>query len=757
MRDLARGAALLALSAALLATPAARAQGGVHPAEPPGRNHFTVAPATSPVRVDGVLDEPAWKDATVLPLTHEWFPGDNVAPPVATECLVTFDSENLYVAFRAHDPDPSQIRAYLADRDVPILDDTVGFSVDTFDDHRRAFEFRVNALGVQMDATLSDVDGSEDFSWDAIWSSAGRIGADGYVVEVAVPLKQLRFPRSAGVQTWGFLATRDYPRSLRHQIRSTRIERSFNCVVCQFDALTGFQQIAPGHNVELDPTLTAKRTDERPDLAAPLVTGATKVEAGVSARWGITPNVSLQATINPDFSQVEADAAQLNVNTAFALFFPEKRPFFLEGADFFSTPFQAVFTRTVADPSGGLKLTGKEGPSAFGVFFARDRVNNLIFPGSQSSSATSLDEDVTSGVVRYRRDVGATSTLGVLYTGREASDYSNHVYGLDGSLRLTDSDTLRFQALRSSTEYPGAAVLDTDQPRGTFDGDAWKLDYSHATRNWNVTADFESLDPEFRADSGFIPQVDIQHATAAATRIVWGQPGDWYSRIEWYGGVKGIRDFHGNTTLLGGDFDVTIQGAKQSLFLFGLRPNREFFHGVTYDNFRQDMRMEIRPSGSLGLGLYLRQGPVIDFVNARRVHFYHVEPYGDWKIGRSFSGDFHQTWEVFYLDHGRYLSADLLQTTLRYHLSQRTFFRAILQYLTVERRPSLFNDPAATAPHTHTFFTQLLFSYKVNPQTVLLLGYSDDYANGRQPDGTFVPLTQTDRTFFLKVGYAILW
>ncbi|HEX6199437.1 MAG TPA: DUF5916 domain-containing protein, partial [Thermoanaerobaculia bacterium] len=443
-------------------------------ADAPDRPSHEVSPATSGIQVDAVLDEPAWEAAAEVPLTHEWFPGDNTAPPVETVCLVTFDEETLYVAFRASDPEPGRIRARLAERDTPFEDDTVGFLLDTFDDRRRAFQLRINPLGVQMDALTSDVDGSEDWSWDAIWASAGRITAEGYVVEVAVPLRQLRFPRAVAgpeadvPQTWGFLATRDYPRSVRHRLYSAPNDRSLNCFVCQSHPLTGFRGIETGRNLELDPTLTASRADRRegfPD--GPLRSGDEEAEAGLTASWGITPSLTLGAAVNPDFSQVEADAAQLDVNERFALFFPERRPFFLEGTDYFATPFPVVFTRTIADPSFGARLTGKEGPHAFGALVAEDRINNLIFPGYEGSSQASLDEDVRTAVLRYRRDVGATSTLGVLYTGRDGgSGYGNQVAGLDGTVRPTDSDVIRFQALGSRTEYPRALAAEGGQPAG---------------------------------------------------------------------------------------------------------------------------------------------------------------------------------------------------------------------------------------------------------------------------------------------------
>lgn len=715
-------------------------------------NHFSVEPAGSVIRIDGVLDEAAWTGATVIPLTHEWFPSENAEPPVRTECLVTFDGENLYVGFRAWDPQPEQIRAYLADRDTTFQDDTVGFQVDTFNDRRRAFQFRVNPLGVQTDATVSDVDGSEDFSWDAIWASAGRITEEGYVVEIAVPFRQLRFPRGAEVQTWGFLATREYPRSVNHQLRSTRTDSGQTCQVCQFDTLTGFRQIDTGHNLEVVPTVTAGRNDEREDLGLPLREGDEEVEAGLSARWGITPNVTLNVALNPDFSQVEADAAQLNVNERFALFFPEKRPFFLEGADFFTTPFNAVFTRTVADPSAGIKLTGKEGGNAFGLFLAEDRINNLIFPGAEESGFASLDQEVRSGVLRYRRDVGQTSTLGVVYAGRDGGDYSNQVYGIDGSLRVTDADTIRFQGLDSRTEYPFEVARENGQPRDPFSGAAWQVDYTHATRDWGWSLGHSSLEPGFRADSGFIPQVDIRQSYAEVLRDFWGPPGGWFSRLQVIANVIDIETQDGTPFERSGNLYLTYEGPLQSVIKYGLHPNEETFRGVTYHDLRQDLQLRVRPSGSLAFDLFLRGGEVIDFVNARQAEFELVEPRVEFKLGRRISGELQHSWQAFDVKGDRFLEANLTQTTLRYHLNVRTFFRAIVQYRDVERQLAFYNPGIEIAPKEEELFSQLLFSYKLNPQTVLLLGYSD-FSEGSES----IDLTRRSRAFFLKLGYAWLW
>ena len=590
--------AALALAAGIAA--AGADQGPATGAEAPSREAFTVAPAASPITVDGVLDEPAWATATVVPIPYEWFPGDNTPAPVVTECLVTFDGDKLYVGFRAHDPEPGRVRAHLADRDIPLNDDLIGIQIDTFNDRRRAYQFQVNPLGVQLDALVSDVDATVDYSWDAIWDSAGRLTADGYEVELAIPFRQLRFPRAGGAQTWGFLATREYPRSEGHQLRSTPHDRNLDCQVCQFQTVTGFQDFDIGHNLEVVPTLTGSRTDQRATLDAPLESGGEDVEAGLNLRWSATPNVALNVAVNPDFSQVEADAAQLNVNERFALFFPEKRPFFLEGADLFSTPLDAVFTRSVADPSFGLKLSGKQGKSAFGVFAAEDRINNLIFPSFETSSLGSVDQDVRSAVVRYRRDLGATSTLGVLYAGRESDDYHNHVYGLDGTLRPTDSDTVRFQVLGSNTLYPDAVAVANDQPVGGFDGTAWQVNYTHNSRHWFWQAFREELDPEFRADSGFITRVGANNTILNFDRIFWGGADSPYSQIKFGCAYQILETTDGRNLEHSGNVVTVYQGRwKQFRVAFGLRPNRESFADVRFDDMRADMRISIRPSGSL--------------------------------------------------------------------------------------------------------------------------------------------------------------
>jgi len=284
---------------------------------PPRSRTYTVLRSGSALTIDAVLDEPAWREAEVIRLGYEWMPGDNIPAPVETEVRITFDEDYFYISYVAYDPDPSHIRAHVRDRDTAFTDDHIGFLLDTFNDERRGFQFRLNPAGVQMDASWSELEGIEDFSWDAIWHSAARITDEGYIVEVAVPFSSLRFPKTEDVQTWGVILFRSMPRSVRHRMRSSYTDRNINGLLSQADKITGLQGISPGLNIEVDPTLSAVRTDTRVggiDLGS-LENGDFDTDPGVTFKWGITPNLIFNGTANPDFSQVEADVTSAMVRT----------------------------------------------------------------------------------------------------------------------------------------------------------------------------------------------------------------------------------------------------------------------------------------------------------------------------------------------------------------------------------------------------------------------------------------------------------
>jgi hypothetical protein len=560
--------------------------------------------ATTPIHIDAQLDEAVWSEATPIAIAHEWFPTDDVVAPVKTEVFVTYDANRLYVAFRAHDPKPQLIRARYHERDSGTLDDTVGFLLDPYNDDRLAYQFRINPLGVQLDAINSDVEATEDFAWDAIWDSAARITADGYVVEVAVPLQQLRIPSRSGPQTWGFMAMRDYPRDVRHRMRSVKTDTNRDRLVCQFADLHGFEVGSGGRNLEVTPTITGTNDDA--------------FDAGVSARWAVTPGTSIQATVNPDFSQVEADAAQLDVNTRFALFFPEKRPFFVEGADFFETRLPLVFTRTIADPAAGAKITGKNGPNLYGALFARDEVTNLLIPGDQSSRVAMINDDSMSMFARYRRELGGSATIGTLVSARRGDDYENTVVAADSLYRFTQTDSLRMQLAGSRTAYPDALAALLEQPRGAFEGHAFDARYGHSDRDWNWSAEYSEISPEFRADSGFISQAGIREGEVFLERRFRGGPDRWFRNLYVNGGVDSTREYNGAWTEWGADLGFTYQGPRQAEISFGLAPNQEYYAGRTYQNFRWSSYFSVQATADVALSLEVRGGEDIDFTNEQQ-------------------------------------------------------------------------------------------------------------------------------------------
>ncbi len=722
--------------------------------ELPPAQSYTVSKAESEIKIDGVLNEPAWEKAAKIDVPYEWWPGDNIPALVKTECLVTFSRTKVYFGFRCYDPEPKKVRAHLMDRDAMttfVMDDHVTLLLDTFNDERRGFQFRINALGVQADAFFSELEGFEDFSWDAIWASAGKITDYGYCVEIAIPFNQLRFPRMQGKQTWGICIERLYPRSVRHRLRSHPMSRDRQCFLCQINKVTGFEEMSSGHNLEFDPTFTVNRTDTRTNMPdGELKNGKIKIEPGLSARWGITSNLILNATINPDFSQVEADVAQLEVNTRFALRYPEKRPFFLEGADFFLTPLEAMFTRTVYDPLWGIKMTGKVGRNALGFFAAQDRYNTILFPSNQGSWLTSYKEDIFSGVLRYRRDVGKGSTLGFLYTGRAGSDYYNHVTGVDGFLRLTNTKTLNVQFLHSRTDYPGDIAQKNYQATDPFDGDALFVNFLHWARTFGYGFTYQGLTDNFRADYGFIPRVGYHSYDAFVQPIFWTKGQKWFHRISFF--LRGLRftDRKGELT----DQDIQIgmdyQGPVQSIFRPTLFIQKEWYNGVMYDKTQFQAYIDFRPRGGMKWTVLTLFGGAIDYENSLPAKSFLIQPTLDISFGKHISLALNDTFQRLSREGDKVYSVNLLQAKLVYNFNVRTFFRVILQYQHLKQNQALYLFPVDA--ETKTLFTQVLFSYKVNPQTKLFIGYSDN-----QLGLTEFPLTRRNRTFFLKIGYAFIY
>ena len=740
---------------------------GVTPPAPraDGRLEYGLGRAVSPIAIDGVLDDEAWASAVIIPLPYEVSPAENGAAPVATECRLTHDRDNLYLGCVADDPDPGRIRAFISDRDGIDGHDRLELTLDPFNDQRRAFRFSVSALGVQSDAvfaqqgTFDPNSGPDaapvDPSWDAIWNSAGQITERGYVVEAAIPFRSLRFPRAGETgATWGVSLSRWWPRSSNVETRSATWDRSDSCVLCQANVLTGVRGGAPGVNLQLTPTFTSARTERRGSSADPLVAEPTQRDAGVDAQWGITSDLTLNLTANPDFSQVEADVAQLDVNNQFALFFPEKRPFFLEGGDFFGTPIQAVFTRSIADPLGGAKLTGQLGDSGAGILMARDRSNNLLVPGADRSGSTQLDGDVTTGVARFRRDIGATSTIGAIYTGRESAGYFNRVGGFDAFYRPFGAMTIQAQWLHSRSEYPDEVVTGFDLPSASLSGNAARLQSSVVTNNWVLNGAILDIDPDFRADAGFVPRAGILDGNASVARRWWGGADRWFTQLRLETGTWHIRDREGQQLHGGLWFGFRYQGPWQTAIDFwpNLFMEQRFGDRVYTDMSEYYFNVRTAPSGSWAVRVDGNFGDAIDFANNRPGRQLRVSPSLESRLGRNVELSLRHSYQR--LDNGpsRVFTAHLSQFRTVYNFSTRSFLRAIVQYRRTDRNTEMYT--AAVDRRSEGVFAQLLYSYKVNPQTVFFLGYSQDGSGLTDIDRVRDPITVRGRTLFIKLGYA---
>ena len=704
--------------------------------------------------VDGQLDEEAWRDAAQVELLYEISPGDNTPARVKTVAYLIEDGANLYVGFAASDPDPSAIRAYLRDRDAVYDDDFVGIIIDTYNDNRRAFEFFSNPLGVQMDMTNNEAAqggqwGKEDDSWDAIWDSAGEINADGYVVEMRIPLTQLRFPASEGVKTWGFDLTRTYPRREQYKFSAVPLERGVNCYLCQIGELTGLADAEPGRDLEVVPTVTASRSKYSEDPGIDPMISDTTSEAGLSVRWGITPDLTANLAINPDFSQIEADVAQLDVNNRFALFFPEKRPFFLEGADYFSTPINAVFTRTISSPDVGAKLTGKRGDNTFGVIAAQDAITNILFPGAFGSDSTTIEQSNTAFIGRYSRGFGNTSSIGGVLTVRDGDGYHNYLGGFDARWKVDDRHTLSAQYLESETEYPLEVAVEFEQPTESFDGKATMLRYEYDSRNWFGNLWYTDLSEGFRADSGFQSKVGGDKIRFSGGRVWHGEDDDWWNRIRLRTGYDIGHLEDGTFTDKELSMRLGVGGPLQSWTQISFEASSELEEGVVFNMQEVGFYVGMTPRSGLAFELSAQVADQIDYDNTRLGDQVMVQPSVKWNVNRNFLIDVRGIFASLDTKEGeKIFDASVIDARLTWQFSVRSFLRMTVQQSETTRNQDVYID--AVDARSKDIGRQLLYSYKINPQTVFFLGYADQYVDEDHLDS----LTASDRSLFMKIGYA---
>jgi hypothetical protein len=713
--------------------------------------------AASEVVIDGVIDEQVWRDALTLELNYEVRPGENIEPPVRTVVFITHDEAHVLVAFRAYDPEPERIRARYRDRDEIWGDDWVGIMFDTFNDERRGYEFWVNPLGVQTDGIYTEgrSEGGMNFddSWDAIWFSAGRLTDFGYEVEMAIPFNQIRFQGTDGEQIWGFDAIRSWPRSDRHHIGSFPRDRGANSYLAQTEKLVGFAGVSPGRNLEFVPTLTGFAIEERPDLPPSTeIEDEKDFEVGATVTWGITPNITFTGALNPDFSQIEADAVQLAINQTFELFFEERRPFFLESADYFETGVDLLYTRMIANPLAAAKVTGKMGRHTIGVISAYDEITNVIVPGPEGSDSATFESSNTALIGRYRYDLGTDSTVGTFVSDRRGSDgYANRVVSGDALLRPSEADSISVNAAWSTTGYSTEMQSELDLVSEEMSGHLLELEYVHTTRDWFGFVEYADRGEDFRADLGFIPRVGFREAAAGAGYLWWGEDDNWYNRLEVGGFVGRSNDQQGN--LLNQKSEIWFQGEGpwQSEFHLEIGNRTEVFEGVRFENLLTPFFFfGVRPSATIairGNGLF---GDAIDYDHVRPADRVRLRGTLDLSFGRHLNWEISHFYSTLDVEGGRLFTAHVPESALVWQFNTRTFVRAIVQYTDIERDQGLYEDDIDEVERD--FFVQLLFSYKVNPRTVFFAGYSEGGAQTQDFE-----MTTTGRAFFLKIGYAWLW
>jgi hypothetical protein len=502
--------------------------------------------------VDGLLDEPVWAQSARLTGFSQFEPVDGRAAEERTEVLVWYAPDAIHFGIVAYDRQAATIRATRADRDNIGGEDHVTIYLDTFNDRRRAFFFAVNALGVQQDGIRSEgasspgqiFGGDIDRSPDYLFDSSGRVTAEGYVVEVRIPFKSLRYP-GTGPQSWGLNIVRKVQRT-GYTDTWTDVRRASASFLAQAGTIDGLHDLRRGVVLEAQPFVTAAANGARGTSGA-FERGGPDTDAGVNLRLGLT-NVAFDATVNPDFSQVESDAGQVTVNERFALFFPEKRPFFLEGIDLFSTPNQLVYTRRINDPVAGGKVTGKLGPVGVAHLTGLDDVLDS-------------SRDAVFNVTRLRRDFGANSLIGVTFTDRSVQGTGdfNRVAAADMRLVFARLYFLEAQLGRSWTRDleplgPGLAG------ESTRAAPIWKLMLDRTGRSFGFNYSITGIGEDFETRAGYVPRGNIVDAHVFNRFSFYGARGALVESVTAFFGPSRIwrYDDFGDRAAIEGRENVTV-------------------------------------------------------------------------------------------------------------------------------------------------------------------------------------------------------
>jgi hypothetical protein len=705
---------------------------------------FQVPLVDMPVKIDGVLDDEIYQSALQMDVNNEVDPGLNIDPGVKTVAYIVDRGNSIVIAFKAQDSNPEKIRAYLRDRDAAYQDDFVGVMLDTYNDERRALEFFVNPLGAQMDLIRSG--DNEDDSWDAIWDAEGKINSDGYVVEMEIPYNELQMPKNTGEKIWGISLFRSYPRDVRKQISHDKVDRNNTCFLCQVSKYKGFANAKRGKDLEITPSVTAIANQIREDVDGDYLATDFNVEPSLDINWGINSNLTLNATFNPDFSQVESDSAQLDVNQTFALFFPEKRPFFLENSDYFNSNMRLIHTRNVANPDYGIRFVGKSDKNAYGFFYTNDTITNVLIPGVFGSGLVSLEQESDNLAARYRRDFGNSSTFGGTLTRRTSAGYDNTVASFDTSYRITDANTFDFQYTHSSTQNAQSMMDDFALQKNTS-GNAYNIAYRHSDEKWFYQVSHVSYDDDFRADLGFIGKVGYTKSVIGASYTWRPEKTSWWNRFSIYSDWDITHDQQGRLIEKELEGNINLNASKQSWFgLHGLS-RVALWDNKLFDENIIELNANFQPKSGLQIGGGYGVGDSIDFSNSKIASKTNLYLFTDINLGKHLSMNLLHSFRKLSRDGGNVFVANQSDLRFSYQFNIRQRLRLSLINTNINRDTDLYDFEIDS--HSRSMSSQLIYSYKVNPKTLLFLGYSDSGFETQNFD-----LTKTNRTLFAKFSYA---
>ena len=681
-----------------------------------GRPRVRVSRTDTPPTIDGRLDDEVWRTAAMLSEFVQQAPLDGAPATEETEIYISYDSEHIYFAFYLHYSDPSLLRANRVDRDTAWQDDLMTVYLDTFLDQQVSYDFDLNGYNVQGDGVINASQSRggpipiADRSWEALFYSGTEIVEDGFTAEMAIPFKSFRYPeQQPGVEhRWGFQFVREIKGKNQENVVWAPMSRDVQSFMGQMGVLEGMTDLSTSRNLEILPSFTAIQYSSIDGETAEIVNRGTDPEGGVNVKYGITSNLTADFTANPDFSQIESDLPQIEVNQRFPLFFPELRPFFLEGAEIFEfvSPVDLVHTRTLVDPNVGAKLTGKVGNTTLGVMVTDDEA-----PGKRDDpNDPGYGRTAQVAIGRARYDLYSESHIGALVTDREFLDGYNRVGGIDGQFRLGQATRFNFVAFQSQ---------DRDENGVERTGPMLGAMVGHEGRHLQARVFGARIDPDFRTDVGFLQRVDQQLGSANVGYRWW--PESWL--ISW----GPTLDYQLSYTHAGIREDETIDAGLNFDFSRNINVSgnaiqaHERFGGVDFDRRNYSLSTFISTSRLFSLGGSFRWGDEIYYIDRQNPH-----------LGRGnsatlsatvrpdprFSSQLNlATSRFFDVRNGSHpvFNVQVLRALSTFTFTDRLLFRNITEY-------NSFRG---------TLGTNLLLTYRINALTVFYVGYDDHY---RQED-----------------------